>query len=65
MICETNGGVGINDVEAFTIALANQLIGTYPQEEGVEVISANAGAWGPNPSLTYGIEGKGRRGLVF
>ena len=44
LICETNGGVGIDDVEAFTIALANQLIGAYPQEEGVEVIHADADA---------------------
>ena len=46
LICETNGGVGIDDVEAFTIALANQLIGAYPQEEGVEVIRVDADAWG-------------------
>ena len=46
LICETNGGVGIDDVEAFTIALANKLIGAYPQEEGVEVIRADADAWG-------------------
>ena len=60
LICETNGGVGINDVEAFTIALENQLIGAYPQDEGVEVIRADADAW-----ESEGIEGKGRRGLVF
>ena len=37
LICETNGGVGIDDVEAFTIELANQLIGDYPQQEGIDL----------------------------
>ena len=32
-------------VEAFTTALANQLIGAYPQEAEVEVICADADAW--------------------
>ena len=37
-ICETNGGLREEDVEAFTIALANELIGSWPQEDGVEII---------------------------
>ena len=42
LICETNGGVREDDVEAFTIVLANELILSYPQAEGVEVIRADA-----------------------
>ena len=42
LVCETNGSVGEDDVEAFTIALANELISSYPQVEGVEVIRADA-----------------------
>ena len=42
LICETNGGVGEDDVEVFTIELANELISSYPQAEGVQVIRADA-----------------------
>ena len=42
LICEKNGGVEEEDVEAFTIELANELISSYPQAEGVEVIRADA-----------------------
>ena len=38
LICETNGGLREEDVESFTIALANELIGSWPQEDGVEII---------------------------
>ena len=38
LICETNGGEEIDDVEAFTVVLSNKLIGDYPQEDGVEII---------------------------
>ena len=37
-----NGGVEEDGVEAFTVELANELISSYPQVEGVEVIRADA-----------------------
>ena len=42
LICEKNGGVNDEDVEAFTIELANELISSYPQAEGIQVIRADA-----------------------
>ena len=36
-----NGGEEEEDNEAFTIELANELISTYPQADGVEVIRAD------------------------
>ena len=41
LICEKNGGVEEEDNEAFTIELANQLIKSYPQADGVQVIHAD------------------------
>ena len=41
LICEKNGGEEEEDNEAFTIELANELISTYPQADGVEVIRAD------------------------
>ena len=41
LICVKNGGVEEEDNEAFTIELANELISTYPQADGVQVMHAD------------------------